>query len=110
MKARKMRTPQEIRAEWRRVGMTQADWARQHGFHAVTVGQILNGKNRGSRGVGHRIAVLLGLKDGAIVEGDSTAWGGAERRSGCEQRSGQERRRGGDCGQCKAGEDGDERA
>lgn len=71
MKAQKLRTPQEIRAEWFRKGLTQNDWARKHGFNLATVSQVMNGKNTGSRGSGHRIAVTLGLKDGEIVEADS---------------------------------------
>lgn len=68
MRARKLRTPQEVRAEWLRKGMTQADWARQHGFDRATVSQVLSGKNAATRGVGHKAAVLLGIKDGVIVE------------------------------------------
>lgn len=71
MKPRKLRTPQEIQAEWLRKGLGQNDWARQHGFNPATVSQVLSGKNTGSRGMGHRIAVMLGLKDGEIVEGHS---------------------------------------
>lgn len=29
MEARKTRTPQEIRAEWNRMGLSQAEWARK---------------------------------------------------------------------------------
>lgn len=68
MKSQNLRTPQEIRAEWLRKGVGQNDWARRHGFKPATVSQVLNGKNTGSRGAGHRIAVMLGLKDGEIVE------------------------------------------
>ena len=68
MKAQKLRTPQEIRADWLRKGLGQNDWARKHGVNPVTVSQVLNGINKGSRGEGHRVAVLLGLKDGEIVE------------------------------------------
>lgn len=71
MKAQKLRTPQEIRAEWLRKGRGQNDWARRNGFHPATVSQVLNGKNKGSRGDGHKIAVLLGIKDGEIVEDSS---------------------------------------
>lgn len=70
MEAQTRKTPQEIRAEWFRKGTTQADWARQNGFSPATVSQVLNGKNSGARGVGHKIAVMLGIKDGEIVEGD----------------------------------------
>lgn len=63
-----LRTPQEIRAEWLRKGLGQNEWARKHGFNPVTVSQVLNGKNNGSRGQGHKIAIALGIKDGEIVE------------------------------------------
>jgi len=68
MKTRTTRTPQEIRAEWLRKGTSQADWARQHEFNPATVSQVMTGKNTGARGVGHRIAVTLGIKEGEIVE------------------------------------------
>jgi gp16 family phage-associated protein len=68
MKAQKLATPQEIRSGWLRKGITQNQWARDHGFNLATVSQVLNGKNSGSRGTGHKIAVMLGLKDGEIVE------------------------------------------
>lgn len=69
MKPQTIRTPQEIRAEWLRKGLGQNDWARKHGFNPATVSQVLNGRNRGARGTGHKIAVMLGLKDGEIMEG-----------------------------------------
>lgn len=68
MKSRKLHTPQEIRSEWLRKGLGQNDWARKHGFNPATVSQVLNGRNSGARGVGHKIAVMLGLKEGEIVE------------------------------------------
>lgn len=68
MKPRSPRTPQEIKDEWCRKGMGQNDWARQHGFNPSSVSQVLNGRNSGARGVGHKIAVMLGIKDGEIVE------------------------------------------
>ena len=69
MKPHKTLTPQEIRSAWLRIGMTQNEWARKHGFNYATVSQVLTGKNTGSRGTGHKIAVMLGLKNGEIVEG-----------------------------------------
>jgi gp16 family phage-associated protein len=69
MKTRTTRTPQQVRADWRRVGMTQAEWARRHGYPESSVSQVMSGKNACSRGIGHQIAVLLGIKDGEIVEG-----------------------------------------
>lgn len=67
MEPRRTRSPQEIRAEWIRHGVSQADWARRHGFNPATVSQVLNGKNSATRGIGHVIAVTLGIKDGVIV-------------------------------------------
>ncbi|PLX76948.1 MAG: DNA-binding protein [Azoarcus sp.] len=69
MESQKLRAPQEVRKEWLRKGLTQADWARQHGFDKATVSQVLSGKNAATRGIGHKIAVMLGIKDGEILEG-----------------------------------------
>jgi gp16 family phage-associated protein len=68
MKPQNILTAQEIRAEWLHKGMGQNEWARANGFNPATVSQVLNGQNTGARGIGHRIAVTLGLKDGEIVE------------------------------------------
>ncbi|MBA3997292.1 MAG: DNA-binding protein [Candidatus Accumulibacter sp.] len=73
MRTHHLRTSQEVRTEWLRKGLGQNDWARKHGFNPATVSQVLNGINKGSRGEGHKIAVMLGLKDGEIVEGDNHA-------------------------------------
>ena len=70
MKTQKPRTPQEIRNEWSRKGITQNSWARKHGFECASVSQVLNGVNKASRGQGHKIAVTLGIKNGEIVDGD----------------------------------------
>jgi gp16 family phage-associated protein len=63
---RKLKVPQDVKNEWQFTGVTMADWARRNGFCKATVSQVLNGKNAASRGVGHRIAVMLRIKDGAI--------------------------------------------
>lgn len=68
MKPRKHSTPQDVRAEWLRKGVSQNDWARKHGFTPATVSQVMSGRNSGARGVGHKIAVTLGIKDGVIIE------------------------------------------
>lgn len=68
MKTQKTRTPQEIKSEWFRKGITQSQWAHQNGFPGSAVSQVLNGKNSCKKGTGHRIAVALGLKDGDILE------------------------------------------
>jgi len=69
MKKPKIRTPQDVRNEFIRKGVSMASWARAHGFDKATVSQVLSGENAATRGKGHKIAVLLGIKDGEIVEG-----------------------------------------
>jgi gp16 family phage-associated protein len=67
MKPRNIRTPQEVRDDFIRKGISMASWAKKNGFSPVTVFQVLNGTNAGTRGVGHKIAVTLGIKKGEIV-------------------------------------------
>jgi gp16 family phage-associated protein len=64
--ARRLRTPEEVRADLDRKGIGITQWARQHNVQARTVYDLLYGKSQGRRGEAHRVAVLLGLKDGEI--------------------------------------------
>lgn len=68
MKTRTIRTAQEVRNDFLRKGQSIGSWADKHGFDRTTVNQVLTGRNAATRGVGHQIAVLLGIKDGEIVE------------------------------------------
>lgn len=68
MKQQTILTPQQARADFIRKGISVASWARKNDFAPVTVCQVLNGTNAGTLGVGHKIAVKLGIKDGEIVE------------------------------------------
>lgn len=61
-----VRTGQEIKSEFERLGVSIADWAREKGFSPALVYQILAGRKRCSRGQSHQIAVVLGLKQGQI--------------------------------------------
>lgn len=70
MKPRTILTPQQVRAEFLRKGLSIGSWADKHGFDRTTVNQVLTGRNAATRGVGHKIAVMLGIKDGEIVEGE----------------------------------------
>lgn len=63
-----LKTLAEARAEFRRVGKSMAAWAREHGVHHETVYQVLKGRKKGERGDAHKVAVLLGLKDGVIAD------------------------------------------
>lgn len=56
-------TAEQVKKRLVQKGMTQKDWAEKHGFRLETVNRVLNGTNKGRRGVGHQIAVALGLKD-----------------------------------------------
>jgi len=66
----KLRTPEEARAQFDLTGVSIAGWARDHGFSRAMVYAVLSGKKKGKRGSAHKIAVLLGIKEGVIaVEG-----------------------------------------
>ena len=60
------RTGPELKAEFQRLGVSMADWARANGFSPALVYQILAGRKRCVRGQSHQIAVALGLKQGQI--------------------------------------------
>lgn len=68
MKKQTIRTPQDVRNEFMRKGISFSSWARANGFDKATVSQVLSGCNAATRGQGHKIAVLLGIKDGEIIE------------------------------------------
>lgn len=57
-----MKSPKKIRQEFRSHGICIAEWARERGFHRLTVFDLLRGKRKGLRGEAHRAAVALGLK------------------------------------------------
>lgn len=63
-----LRTPDEVRAEFKRKGISIAAWAAANGFSSQMVFEVLGGRKKCSRGQSHKIAVLLGLKAGEIVE------------------------------------------
>lgn len=66
-----MKTPDEAKAELVRRGETVADWARRHMVDAGHVRGVLAGRVKGRNGEAHKIAVLLGIKDGVIVEDEA---------------------------------------
>lgn len=61
------RTPEEVRAEFQRNGISIASWASAHGFNTNLVFEVLAGRKKGIRGQSHQIAVLLGLKEGEVT-------------------------------------------
>jgi gp16 family phage-associated protein len=68
MKARTTRTAQQVRAEFKRKGISIGSWADEHNLSRASVNQVLTGRNAATVGTGHKIAVMLGLKDGEIIE------------------------------------------
>lgn len=66
MEPQVQRTAQDIKADWSRRGISMRQWALKHGFHPATVHEVLTGQNSGAIGVGHRIAVTLGIKHGVV--------------------------------------------
>lgn len=67
---KRLKKPAEVRAEFDRKGISISAWARAHKCSRSLVSELLAGsdKRRCLRGQSHRIAVLLGLKDGEIAD------------------------------------------
>lgn len=57
----KPKTPQQVKAEFRKRGITVTQWAKESGFSRLAVSQVLNGFAKGCHGNSYRIAVALGI-------------------------------------------------
>ena len=62
----RIRTIEEVRAEFSRKGISFSNWAKMHGIRPPIVYDLINGRTVGNRGDAHNAAVLLGLKDGEL--------------------------------------------
>jgi len=62
-----LRTPEQVRAELRRKGVSVTRWAVSNGFSPSLTFEVLAGRRNPTRGETHRIAVALRLKAGEIV-------------------------------------------
>lgn len=63
-----VKTPAQVREEFAHKGISVAEWARLHKVNRQLVSEILRGtRTKCVRGQSHRIAVLLGLKDGELA-------------------------------------------
>ncbi len=69
----KTKTARQVRTELRRAGVSIAEWARLNQVSYSLTHEVLAGRIKGHSGEGHRIAVLLGLKDGVIQRDVSRA-------------------------------------
>lgn len=67
------RTPEEVRAEFQRTGISIAQWATANGFNTNLVFEVLGGRKKGIRGQSHKIAVKLGLKEGCVIDNPAMA-------------------------------------
>lgn len=74
------KTAAQVRREFERKGVAIAAWARDHKVSRSLVYEILAGRKKCHRGQSHKIAVLLGLKKGEIVD-CTAAVNDAERRA-----------------------------
>lgn len=66
-----LKTRQEVRSEFASHGWSYSGWAKQRGYSAALVTDILNDKDGSPkrkclRGESHNIAVELGLKQGEV--------------------------------------------
>lgn len=59
-------TPDEAKADFVRRGITIKEWCDKHNVNYQTARDILNGRIKGRSGEAHRVAVLLGVKDGVL--------------------------------------------
>lgn len=56
-------TPEEVRARFVAEGVSIWQWALSKGYSPRLVYAVLNGHRKATRGVTHRIAIDLGLKE-----------------------------------------------
>lgn len=57
-----MTTPEQIKNELYQQGLTLKDWAKQNGYKPNQVYRVMNGESKALYGIGHEIAIKLGLK------------------------------------------------
>lgn len=64
----KLRSREQVREQFFKQGVSIAEWARENGFRYSQVIDVLRSERECRRGNSHKIAVLLGIKDGTITE------------------------------------------
>lgn len=67
MKTQFKRSPQEARKELEDQGISISRWAAKNGVSGNLAAAVLRGEQKCVRGECHKIAVLLGIKDGSIL-------------------------------------------
>lgn len=64
----KLVTLEEVNAALERTGTTASQIAAELGVDAYVVRGVLSGRLQGRWGDAHRVAVLLGLKEGEVIQ------------------------------------------
>ena len=62
------RTPAQAKAWLAAQGKSIKKFAEEHDLDPATTYQVLAGKKKGRYGEAHKVAVLLGIKDGVVVD------------------------------------------
>ncbi len=62
------KTKEQVKDCLSRQGLSVSGWARRNGFAVSTVARVVSGKSLNRYGPSHKIAVLLGIKDGIILD------------------------------------------
>ena len=57
----------DVKRQFEAAGVSIKEWSEVRGYNPRTVYAVLNGSLEGKRGISHRIAVDLGLKEQADV-------------------------------------------
>jgi gp16 family phage-associated protein len=63
------RTPAQAKAWLDEQGKSIKDFAKENNLDQATTYQVLAGTKKGRRGEAHKVAVLLGIKEGVITQG-----------------------------------------
>jgi gp16 family phage-associated protein len=64
---KQLKSPEQARADFDYKGLSIAAWARANGFSRSLVYEVMAGRKKCNRGQSHKIAVMLGMKRGVIV-------------------------------------------
>lgn len=68
MKTQFKRNPQDVREDMANQGLSISRWAASNGVSGNLAAAVLRGERKCVRGECHKIAVLLGIKDGVILD------------------------------------------
>ncbi len=68
-----LRTADDVRAEFKRKGVSISSWAIANGYSTNLVFEVLAGRKKCIRGQAHNVAVALGLKAGEICKNPAHA-------------------------------------